>query len=288
MKWEGHLNPQKPSPRIMPEPTIAVTCHSKPLRPHPAASIEPSIFSGVKMAKSCQTCNGPVSGLFTKVCEDCQHKANAEFAQTSRNKLMDEIDAEVAAAKAFSPSLVKAFEAYWALNGTGLEAARNPSITPPPRFTAHFPTLVPKDEEVIAVASGVQDGLAFWALTPTNILIAKYTLFSNTFKSSELVPISMITGIESAVVNSVSGAKKILVTRAANVDELYGIPDKPAAAFLEALNAARQRAAAQGPAIAVAPQDPAEAIRKLKGLLDDGLISPNEFEEKRKTLLEKM
>ncbi len=240
------------------------------------------------MAKSCQTCHGPVSGLFTKVCEACQHKANAEFAQTSRNKLMDEIDAEVAAAKAFSPSLVKAFEAYWALNGTGLEIARQPSITPPNRFPEHFPTLVPKNEEVIAVAAGVQDGLAFWALTSTNILIAKYTLWNNTFKSSELVPLAMITGIESAVVNRVDGSKKIIITRAANVDELYGIPDKPAAAFLEALNAARQRAGTQGSAIAVAPQDPAEAIRKLKGLLDEGLISADEFEEKRKELLEKL
>ncbi len=238
------------------------------------------------MAKSCQKCNGPVSGLFTKVCEDCQHKANAEFAQNTRNKLMDEIDAEVIAAGKISPSLVQAFERYWDLDGTSRAQGRDLTQLPPKRFMDNLPSLVPEGEEVIAVAAGINDGVAFWALTSTNILIAKYTLWNNTFKSSELVPISMITGIESEVVNRVDGSKKIIVTRAANSDELFGIPEKGAAAFLEALNKARQNDGATP--VAAAPQDPAEGIRKLKGLLDEGLISADEFEAKRKALLEKL
>lgn len=240
------------------------------------------------MAKSCQTCNGPVSGLFTKVCEDCQHKANAEFAQDSRNKLMDQIDAEVTAARAISPSLVAAFEKYWALNDTGLEAARNTAVAPPARFVANLPDLVPLGEEVISVATGIQEGIVFWVLTNKNILIARYTLFKNTFKSSELVPLTTITGIESTVVNNVNGSKKILVTRAANSDEIYGVPDKSAAAFLEALNNARQQVLGGQPSNTTSPVEPADALRKLKALLDDGLISADEFEVKRKSIVDKL
>ncbi len=240
------------------------------------------------MAKSCQTCNGPVSGLFTKVCEDCQHKANAEFAQDSRNKLMDLIDAEVTAARAISPSLVAAFEKYWALNDTGLEAARNPAVAPPARFLANLPELVPQGEDVVSVATGVQDGIVFWALTNKNILISRYTLFNNTFKGSELVPLATITGIESTVVNNVNGSKKIIVTRAANTDEIYGVPAKPAAEFLEALNRARQLSLGGQTTTQSTGVDPADALRKLKGLLDEGLISADEFEEKRKMILDQL
>jgi membrane protein YdbS with pleckstrin-like domain len=40
--------------------------------------------------------------------------------------------------------------------------------------------------------------------------------------------------------------------------------------------------------VAAAPLSPAEKIRQLKGLLDEGLISPQEFEAKRKELLAEM
>lgn len=42
------------------------------------------------------------------------------------------------------------------------------------------------------------------------------------------------------------------------------------------------------PAAASAPLSPAEKIRQLKGLLDEGLISPQEFEAKRQELLAEM
>ncbi len=42
------------------------------------------------------------------------------------------------------------------------------------------------------------------------------------------------------------------------------------------------------PVAAAAPLSPAEKIRQLKGLLDDGLISPQEFETKRRDLLAQM
>jgi membrane protein YdbS with pleckstrin-like domain len=42
------------------------------------------------------------------------------------------------------------------------------------------------------------------------------------------------------------------------------------------------------PVAAAAPLSPAEKIRQLKGLLDEGLISPQEFEAKRRELLAEM
>ena len=42
------------------------------------------------------------------------------------------------------------------------------------------------------------------------------------------------------------------------------------------------------PPVAAAPLSPAEKIRQLKGLLDEGLISPQEFEAKRRDLLAQM
>ena len=50
------------------------------------------------------------------------------------------------------------------------------------------------------------------------------------------------------------------------------------------LAAAEQYRAGGGPRVAVAPSG-AERLRQLKALLDDGLISPEEFEAKRKELL---
>jgi len=55
--------------------------------------------------------------------------------------------------------------------------------------------------------------------------------------------------------------------------------------ILGAVEAYRQGGA---PLPAAAPLSPAEKIRQLKGLLDEGLISPQEFEAKRKELLTEM
>ena len=54
--------------------------------------------------------------------------------------------------------------------------------------------------------------------------------------------------------------------------------------ILGATEAYRQ-AGAPLPVAAAAPLSPAEKIRQLKGLLDEGLISPEEFEAKRRELL---
>lgn len=48
------------------------------------------------------------------------------------------------------------------------------------------------------------------------------------------------------------------------------------------------RVAGGAPIPAAAPLSPAEKIRQLKGLLDEGLISPQEFEAKRRELLAEM
>jgi uncharacterized membrane protein YdbT with pleckstrin-like domain len=49
-----------------------------------------------------------------------------------------------------------------------------------------------------------------------------------------------------------------------------------------------RQAGAVLPVAAAAPLSPAEKIRQLKGLLDEGLISPQEFEVKRRELLAEM
>lgn len=56
--------------------------------------------------------------------------------------------------------------------------------------------------------------------------------------------------------------------------------------ILAATEAYRQAGAL--PIAAAAPLSPAEKIRQLKGLLDEGLISPQEFEAKRRELLTQM
>ena len=57
--------------------------------------------------------------------------------------------------------------------------------------------------------------------------------------------------------------------------------------ILGAVEAYRQGGAPL-PVAAAAPLSPAEKIRQLKGLLDEGLISPQEFEAKRRDLLAEM
>jgi membrane protein YdbS with pleckstrin-like domain len=58
-------------------------------------------------------------------------------------------------------------------------------------------------------------------------------------------------------------------------------------AILSAVEGYRFLGSAPPPAAAAAVS-PAEKIRQLKGLLDEGLISPQEFEAKRRALLEEM
>jgi membrane protein YdbS with pleckstrin-like domain len=58
-------------------------------------------------------------------------------------------------------------------------------------------------------------------------------------------------------------------------------------AILSAVEGYRFMGSAPPPAAAAA-LSPAEKIRQLKGLLDEGLISPQEFEAKRRALLEEM
>lgn len=241
------------------------------------------------MAKICDTCDGPLDGLFKKTCTSCSKNRLDQFNGDQRAQIMRAFEAKVADARAANPSLVEAFEELWKIEGHSIAAAYEPGTPAPRAIPENLTSLIPAGENVLAVVSGIQDGTAFWVLTDKNIVMSRYTVFKETPKSSEIAAISMITGIESKVVNAADGSKRIIVSRASNTDELFGVSNATAAQFISLLNEARSNSTLGGQVtIQPANNDPATAIRKLKELLDDGLISGEEFEVKRKEILAKI
>ena len=236
------------------------------------------------MAKKCNSCGGAVDGMFKKVCSACEQKANASRIEAALADRQAAYTESLAKAKKVSPSLVSAWEAMHELMGAKwiADVGKNERTFVPVHET--LAALIPKGEKVIATAAGI-DGTAsaIWAVTENSLIIEVHSILNGNLKSSEVASLSKITGVESKVFNQVHNNREIIVTRAANVDRLSVVNGKTAEVLVAALNSARQESPR-----AASSSDPADAIRKLKGLLDDGLITQDEFDKKKASLLEEM
>ena len=236
------------------------------------------------MAKKCESCGGAVDGMFKKVCAGCEAKANAtRVADALENRKVTYAKA-LAEAKAISPSLATAWEKMHELIEAKWVADIGKNEKPFMPIRETLANLIPKGEKVVAVGQGVSGTSgANWAVTEQSLVIELYSIWNGDQKSSEVAALSKITGVESKVFNKANNDRSITVTRAANSDQLSVIHAKVAEWLVEALSTDKSSGSAKQ-----SVSDPAEAIRKLKGLLDDGLISQEEFDKKKADLLEKI
>lgn len=236
------------------------------------------------MAKKCETCGGAVDGMFKKLCAGCEAKANAKRVGDALENRKTTYAEALAEAKAISPSLAASWEKMHELIEAKWVADIGKNEKPFMPIRETLANLIPKGEKVVAVGQGVSGTSgANWAVTEQSLVIELYSIWNGDQKSSEVASLNKITGVESKVFNKVHNDRSITVTRAANSDQLNVIHAKVAEWLVASLSADKSAGSTKHAAI-----DPAEAIRKLKGLLDDGLISQEEFDKKKVDLLDKI
>lgn len=239
------------------------------------------------MAKKCETCGGAVDGMFKKVCDKCRSEAYQQEVAEQLEMRQSEFKENLASVKKANPSLATAWEKMFDLTGAKWQPDIAKGEAYYSKMSDDLVRLVPSTETVLAVAKGISvTSSAIWVVTERSLVIEKRTILNDTFKGSEVVSLDNITGIESSVVNRATGAVEIKITRAANEDTLFGLVPALADTIVAALN--KSKGAGKTSATNSNSSDPADAIRKLKGLLDDGLISQDEFDKKKADLIDKM
>lgn len=116
---------------------------------------------------------------------------------------------------------------------------------------------------------------------------AKGSLFGGLVAADEVIPIPMITGVERS--RELMNEWGITITRAANVDSFIYCDEKESAEFVSKLRELIQ-SAQRGPQTIVqeAAVDPLDQLKKLKELLDAGVLTESEYAEKKAALMDRI
>ena len=123
-------------------------------------------------------------------------------------------------------------------------------------------------------------------VTDKEIYLIREGTFTKGFsKAVENIPVHTITGVEK--VRQVGFGTVINISRAGNTDKLIMCNADQATVFLEFTREVIAKNLANKETIAVVQQgfDPLDQIKKLKELLDSGVITNEEFIEKKSKLL---
>lgn len=225
--------------------------------------------------------------MFKKTCSACETQANQDRAAAALDERKKKYEDSLADAQAVCPGLADVWkkmhelsEAKWIADVGKSEKTFTP-------ISDDLPRLIPKNEAVVAAGTGVSGtSSATWVVTTESLVIELRSIWNGEHKASEVIALKNITGIENKVFNKVHNDREIIVTRAANTDHLSVVKAKVAEMLVEAINGGKNASATNS--TTPKASDPAEAIRKLKGLLDDGLISQDEFDKKKADLIDKM
>lgn len=125
----------------------------------------------------------------------------------------------------------------------------------------------------------------------TNRGILTYDVsFGGRIKKEEMIPLATITGIEAKPPKPGNQYDlwTVLITRANNIDTIFSAgPESMVREFL-ALTQEGMAAGRSAPAPAAPAQNPAERLGALKQLLEQGLISDAEFEQKKAQIIAEM
>lgn len=124
-------------------------------------------------------------------------------------------------------------------------------------------------------------------LTDKTIHIFSRGIMKSVNRTSETIPFSTITGVDLA--RKLSLGWVISFTRAANTDSLLKCDEEGAKKFVSELRAAMETSK-RPETVNVLQQatDPLDQIKRLKELFDAGIISEQEYAEKRQSLLDKI
>jgi hypothetical protein len=250
---------------------------------------------------SCNKC-GKKIGFLKGLCDDCQKKFQEEAERESRDLTHQAYEDMIKEFKAKRPDLLKAWEKWNKDLGKQEVSAHMKKLKSKEPFDAfevnqEGPIVlessiidpIPVGDRILAIASGINkignSDYCYWILTDRNVVIVRYGLMRRTeIRGNELVSLNQISGFERQQTSRSSNLWEMVMTRASNADGILHVEDAVATTMISAYNSAKTKL--QGGSSSSSSKDPAEAIRALKGLLDDGLISQQEFDEKRKKLLE--
>jgi len=242
---------------------------------------------------SCSDC-GAKTGVLQKVCTSCM-----------RRKQLEDYNSFIDAFKSRRPDLLEAWETSvkdsrkWEQVQNYLTMIINDE---PPKdllaaYPPDFPSVllldqIPSGDKVLAYATGINKGEkadhCIWILTNRNILIARFGFMRRSeLRGSELVPIEQITGFEKKQTDRKNNFWEMIISRASNVDGLTTVDEAVATRMLSSYTSNRAKSGSETVPLA-SSKDPSESLRKLKALLDDGLITQAEFDEKRKRLIDEM
>jgi hypothetical protein len=121
-------------------------------------------------------------------------------------------------------------------------------------------------------------------LTDKKVHLFSRGMMKSKTSSYEVVPFSMITGIQ--VSRKIASGWKIEMTRAANSDTLLKCNEAEVQLFAEELKKLVAQSQQGGQTVVQnAVIDPLDQLKKLKELLDAGVVTQEEFEEKKKSLM---
>jgi hypothetical protein len=254
---------------------------------------------------TCSDC-GTKIGFLKGLCDPCQTKAQAKFKRDNRDNNYKSYEEMISLFKEKRPDLLKAWENWTRDLGkqdvsTHMKKLKSDQDFEIFELNQQGPTVlepsiidpIPVSDKVLAMASGTNkignSDYCYWILTDKNVVIVRYGLMRRTeIRGNELVALNQISGFERQQTSRSSNLWEMVITRASNADGILHVEDAVASNMISAYNAAKadlQGSAGSGPR---ETKDPADAIRKLKGLLDEGLITQEEFDDKRKKLLEEM
>ena len=242
---------------------------------------------------SCSDC-GAKTGMLQTVCPNC-----------FRRKQLEDYNSFVNNCKSKRPDLFQAWEKWLEDKGqsehlkafiaaiTKNEGPKDVLAAYPPEYaSAVLLEQIPAGDQVLAYATGINKGEkadhCVWVLTDKSVLITRFGFMRRSeLRGSELVPIEQITGFEKRQTDRNNNLWELTISRSSNVDGLGSVDENVATRMLTSYtsNRAKSGSAAASPAPS---KDPTESLRNMKALLDDGLITQAEFDEKRKKLLDEM
>lgn len=157
---------------------------------------------------------------------------------------------------------------------------------------------IPNDEDVLYVLKSFQipkpgtNGLSYGSvmvLTDKSLHVLGKGAggFGNQIKRTEVYNFSLITGVSRY--KKLGYGWVIEISRASNIDYYGMLDDEQSEDFYNLMRDLTSKSQQSGGTTVVTQAvDPMDQLKKLKDLLDAGVISQDEFDDKKKTLMDKI
>ena len=172
------------------------------------------------------------------------------------------------------------------------------SIPPRERLGEEVSNMIPQSEEIVHFAGCSIRGrnakdtnfVGTIVITKKNVYLVKrkFKVFGKADPlTKETMSINQITGLDQTFESYLTVKSfHIRITRANNEDVLYGLTEANASEILEAINIQMNNQGSSNSPVTINAIDPVEQLTKLAALLEKGLVTQEEFDKKKKELLE--